>query len=430
MIDVKFFRDHLEEVRQNCQKRNVSLDLDKIGELQEKKQALNHEVQEIQRRRNEIAKAMKKPLKKEERQPLVDEAKSLKEDEASKKEELAVVEGDFNNIFAQIPNLTHPDVPEGKTEEENRELRKWGKIPKFKFPPKDHVDLGEAKGLLDFQSAARVTGSKFYYLKGDMVLLELALVRFALDTVLQEGFEIFTTPDLARIEILEGIGFNPRGEETQVYSIQNPTGGDPEMCLIGTAEITLGGLLSDSILEVEKLPLLLAGVSHCFRTEAGSHGKASKGLYRVHQFTKVEMFAFTLPEESQKMHDRFVAIEEKIYQALEIPYRVVDVCAGDLGGPAYRKFDIEAWMPGRGEKGEWGEVTSTSNCTDYQARRLKIRFKRDKKGPTEFVHMLNGTAIAISRTLIALLENFQQKDGTIQIPKALQPYMGKEVMGG
>ena len=219
------------------------------------------------------------------------------------------------------------------------------------------------------------------------------------------------TPDLARREILDGIGFNPRGESTQIYSIENS-----DLSLVATAEITLGGLLAGMTLEAEQLPLLYAGVSHCFRTEAGSAGRESRGLYRVHQFTKVEMFAFTRPEQSAEMHERFVSIEEKLYQQLEVPYQVADICTGDLGAPAYRKYDLEAWMPGRGK---WGEVTSTSNCTDYQARRLNIRFREKGQKGTRLVHMLNGTAVATSRTIIALIENGQQKDGSIRLPPCL-----------
>jgi seryl-tRNA synthetase len=239
-----------------------------------------------------------------------------------------------------------------------------------------------------------------------------------LSVLVKSGFTPIVTPDLARASILDGIGFNPRGNETQIYSIENS-----DLCLIATAEITLGGMLQDEIIDASKLPMKFAGFSHCFRTEAGAAGKESKGLYRVHQFTKVEMFAFCEPEDSEKLHEEFVELEEEIFQGLEVPYRVVDIGTGDLGGPAYRKYDLEAWMPGRGESGEWGEVTSTSNCTDYQARRLKIRYRKEGEKKPQFVHMLNGTAIANSRAFIAVLENGQKEDGSITIPKVLSPYM-------
>jgi len=269
-----------------------------------------------------------------------------------------------------------------------------------------------------------VTGSNFYFLKNEAVLLELALMRFALETLRNEGFTLYATPDMARMKVFEGTGFNPRGEETQVYRLEGE-----DLGLIATAEITLGGLLMDEILDGARLPLKLGGVSHCFRREAGAYGRAGRGLYRVHQFTKVEMFAFTRPEDSDAMHLEMLRIEEDIYQRLGIPYRVVDICTGDLGGPAYRKFDLEAWMPGRGEGGAWGEITSTSNCTDYQARRLAIRFRRAAGHKPELVHTLNGTAIALSRTLLAILENGQQADGSVAVPTVLHPLAGFERIG-
>ena len=241
---------------------------------------------------------------------------------------------------------------------------------------------------------------------------------------MRQGFELATTPDLARIEILEGIGFNPRGKETQIYSIQ-----ETDLCLVATAEITLGGYFADQILQDEQLPIKMCGISHCFRTEAGAHGRATRGLYRVHQFTKVEMFAFTRPDESESTLEQLCQIECLLFDQLQIPYRVVDTATGDLGAPAYRKFDLEAGMPGRGEGGEWGEVTSTSNCTDYQARRLNIRFKRPGEKGTHFVHTLNGTAIAVSRALIAILENFQQADGSVVVPEPLRAWVGKDRIG-
>jgi seryl-tRNA synthetase len=256
------------------------------------------------------------------------------------------------------------------------------------------------------------------------VLLDLALQQFAVTELVKRGFTPISTPDVAQTQILQGIGFMPRGPETQIYSIENT-----DLNLVATAEITLGGMLSDQILDADELPLKIVGISHCFRTEAGAAGRASKGLYRVHQFTKIEMFAFTLPEQSDAMHEELRQIECDLFDLLEIPYRVVDTATGDLGGPAYRKYDLEAWMPGRGDGGQWGEVTSTSNCTDYQARRLNVRFKHKAEKGTHFVHTLNGTAIAISRALIAILENNQRADGTIRVPSVLRPWVGADVIG-
>jgi seryl-tRNA synthetase len=304
----------------------------------------------------------------------------------------------------------------GKEDKENLEVARFGEPTRFDFKPLDHVELGQSLKIIDFDTATKVAGTKFYYLMNEGVFLELGLVRYALDILQKHGFTPFITPDIAKEEILDGIGFNPRGAESNVYALE----GEP-CCLIGTAEISLGGYYQGEILAKDKLPIKMAGLSHCFRREAGAAGQFSKGLYRVHQFTKLEMFAYTLPSESDAMHKELRGIEEEVFCGLGIPFRVVDTCTGDLGAPAYRKWDLEAWMPGR-NGGEWGEVTSTSNCTDYQARRLNIRYK-DEKG-NRFVHMLNGTAIAVSRAIIAILENFQQADGTVLIPPALVPYCG------
>jgi seryl-tRNA synthetase len=293
----------------------------------------------------------------------------------------------------------------------------------FGFEPRDHLAIAEGLDLLDFEAGARVTGQKFYYLKNELVLLELALQRFALDRIIAAGFSPWLTPDLARRKIVDALAFSPRGAETNIYSVA-----DTDLDLIGTSEITLGGIHADAILDEADLPVRMAGVSHCFRTEAGSAGRESKGLYRVHQFTKIEMFAITRPEDAEAMLDELVAIEEEIFQALEIPYRLIDVAAGDLGAPAYRKFDMEAWMPGR-DGGIWGEITSASNCTDFQARRLRTRFRRAETRRNELAYTLNATAIAMPRTLVSILENHQQADGSVAIPKVLRPYAGFDAIG-
>jgi seryl-tRNA synthetase len=324
--------------------------------------------------------------------------------------------------------MTHPSSPIGKDDTENKEIRRYKSPTEFSFKPKDHIQLGKDLDLIDFETANKVSGSKFYFLRNEAVLLEFALIQHAIAMLLDEGFTLISTPDLARDRILEGTGYNPRGAETQIYSIKNS-----DLCLIGTAEITLGGYYADSIIEEDQLPIKLAGISHCFRTEAGSYGQFSKGLYRVHQFTKVEMFAYTRPDQSEQMHEHMVDLEERFFKSLEIPFRTVDICTGDLGGPAYRKYDLEAWMPGRpakerGKSGDWGEITSTSNCTDYQARRLNIKYRPKEGGKTEYVHMLNGTAVAISRALIAILENYQQEDGSVMVPEILRPWVGKGII--
>ena len=318
----------------------------------------------------------------------------------------------------KIPNMAHPDAPVGVLDTDNPEVKRVGTPTTFSFKPKDHVQLAQDLDLVDFDAATKVSGNKFYYLKNEAVFLEQALVMYAMNILRKHGFTPFITPDVAREEILQGIGFNPRGNESNVYALE-----DEKACLVATAEITLGGYHAGEILNKEKLPLYYCGLSHCFRREAGAAGQFSKGLYRVHQFTKLEMFVYCLPEQSDEIHEKLRLIEEEIFSGLGIPFRVVDTCTGDLGAPAYRKWDLEAWMPGRGENGDWGEVTSTSNCTDFQARRLNVRYK-DSDGKNRFVHMLNGTAVAVSRALVAILENYQNEDGSITVPEALVPFCG------
>lgn len=419
MLDIKFVKENLDAVRTNIKNRFMHADPDLAVKLYDERNQTLQLLEEKRKRRNEVAEAMKGKLEPHERTALIEEGKAIKEAIAQLETLLAEQEARYMAELRKIPNMAHPEAPVGKEDTDNLEIKRIGTVPSFSFTPKDHVTLGSELDIIDFDTAARVTGAKFYYLKNEGVILELALVRYALDKLIAKGFVPFITPDLAKTEILEGIGFNPRGSESNVYTLA-----DEDLCLIGTAEITLGGYHANEILQKETLPLKLVGVSHCFRREAGAAGQFSKGLYRVHQFTKVEMFVYCLPEESDKYHEELRLIEEEIFSSLEIPFRVVDTCSGDLGAPAYRKWDLEAWMPGR-NGGEWGEVTSTSNCTDYQARRLNIRYK-DTDGKNKFVHMLNGTAIACSRAIVALLENFQEADGSVRIPKSLVPYCGFE----
>jgi seryl-tRNA synthetase len=421
MLDRKFIVENADRVKQNCVHRGVKCDVDRLVELETARRQKLYEVEDFNRQANEIAKTIGKAKDAAEREARKEEGRRLRERKDAAQSEHDRLDADARAIQLTIPNLTHPDAPFGG-EHDSREVRR-GTTPvrQFGFQPLDHVALGEKLGLVDFEAGARTTGHGFYFLKNDAVLLDLALERYALEVLMQEGFTLTTTPDLARNDILIGIGFNPRGPETQVYSIENS-----DLSLVGTAEITLGGMYADQTLDAELLPIKLCGISHCFRTEAGAHGAATRGLYRVHQFTKVEMFAYTLPEASDAMLEQLMGIECKLFDRLGIPYRVIDTASGDLGGPAYRKYDLEAWMPGRGSGGEFGEVTSTSNCTDYQSRRLNIRFKKKAEKGTQFVHTLNGTAVAISRALIAVMENYQQSDGSIIVPEVLRKWMGKE----
>ncbi|MDR3171655.1 MAG: serine--tRNA ligase [Treponema sp.] len=419
MLDYRFIVDKLPAIKQNIADRYMKADADAVVRLFNRRTELATALQSLQQQRNANAAAMKGKLEPTERTGLIAEGKKLKEDIATAEGELGKVEVELETEARRIPNMAHPDAPVGKEDKDNLEVKRVGEPTRFDFEPLDHVTLGQNLDIIDFDAATKVSGTKFYYLKNEGVFLELGLIRYALDILQKKGFTPFITPDIAKEEILEGIGFNPRGAESNVYTLE-----EEGTCLVGTAEITLGGYYSNVILSREQLPLRMAGLSHCFRREAGAAGQFSKGLYRVHQFTKLEMFMYCLPEDSDRFHEELRAIEEEIFSGLEIPFRVVDTCTGDLGAPAYRKWDLEAWMPGR-NGGEWGEVTSTSNCTDYQARRLNIKYK-DEEGKNRFVHMLNGTAIAISRGIITILENFQQSDGSVRLPRALVPYCGFE----
>lgn len=420
MLDIHFIRNNLEAVRQNIQQRCLKVSLDDLIDLDKQRRSLIGSLEKLLSKRNENANRMKSSLSSEERSHMREEGRRLKEEIAFHESKIRKVELNYHEILLQIPNMQHPQAPIGSDESSNREIVKKGFIREFDFSPKDHVEIAEALDIVDFKRASEVTGSKFYYLKNQGVILDLALQRYALDLLNKEGFSLYLTPDLAQSSIVESIGFNPRGEESNIYTLANT-----DLCLIGTSEITLGGYYKGQNVDLsEKNPILMAGLSHCFRKEAGAAGQFSKGLYRVHQFTKVEMFAICRQEQSEECHERFLRIEEKIFQNLGLPYRVLDICSQDLGASAYRKFDIEAWMPGRGD---YGEVTSTSNCTDYQARRLQVRYK-DDQGKWQFVHMVNGTAIATSRAIVAILENGQQEDGSVEIPKALIPYTGFSII--
>lgn len=421
MLDYKFIKDNLEAVKQNIINRNMTADADKVVELFDKRNALVTKLQALQQKRNENAQSMKQKLDAEKRQELINIGKQIKEEISAIENEEKQISQELEEAARKIPNMVHPDVPVGKLDTENLEVKKVGIPRKFDFEPKDHVQLGESLDIIDFDRGTKVSGPKFYYLKNEAVFLEQALIMYALNTLRKHNFKLFITPDVAKEDVLKGIGFNPRGNESNVYAIE-----DEGTCLVATAEITLGGYHQDEILNKENFPLLYGGLSHCFRREAGAAGQFSKGLYRVHQFDKVEMFAYSTPEQSNEIHEKLRLIEEEIFEGLGIPFHVVETCTGDLGAPAYRKWDLEAWMPGR-NGGEYGEVTSTSNCTDYQARRLNIKYK-DDDGKNKYVHTLNGTAIAVGRAMLAILENYQNADGSVTIPPVLVPFCGFDVI--
>ncbi len=423
MLDRKTILQSPQMVAENARRRGVTCDIDALVALEERRLQTLHRVQELNRQANETSKGVGKIKDPAERERVIALGRELREQKDAAQAEHDELEAKIVAIQSTIPNLTHDDVPIGGEEDAVELSRGKVAVPRFDFPARDHLALSELHDWFDFEAGARVAGSGFYFLKNDAVRLDLALQQFAIGFLADRGFTPVSTPDLALTSVLQGTGFQPRGPETQIYSIENS-----ELNLVATAEITLGGMLAGQTVDLEQLPILLCGLSHCFRTEAGAAGRASKGLYRVHQFTKVEMFAFTQPDTSESVHERMRELECEMFDALEVPYRVIDTASGDLGGPAYRKYDLEAWMPGRGESGEWGEVTSTSNCTDFQARRLNVRFRRPGQKGTEFVHTLNGTAVATGRAMIAVVENHQRADGSVNVPKVLRPWVGRDTL--
>lgn len=416
MLDIKFIRENPEELKRALRNRGVDFDLDYLLDLDRRRREKIAEVDAMRARQNDFADAIAKKSGAE-RELAINESRELKHALGHAEFEMKVLGEEFSEVMHKIPNIPDPKTPVGKDESGNIVVREVGKKPHFTFTPKDHLEIGENLDIIDFSRGAKVAGSGFYYLRNEGALLELALVQYAYDFLKKKGFTLLLTPDLARKSFYLGTGYAPRGPEAQTYEIA-----EGDLGLIATAEVTLAGFHADEILEEEKLPLRYAGYSHCFRQEGGSYGKYSRGLYRVHQFSKVEMFGYASAENSAKMHEDFLALEEELWQGLGIPYRVLEMCTGDLGAQAARKFDLEAWMPGRGD---WGEVTSTSNTTDYQARNLNIRYRR-RDGGMVFAHTVNGTALATSRAIVAILENHQQADGSVSIPEALQPYMGGE----
>jgi len=404
MLDINFIRENTEKVKKGIENKGYDASLvEKVLELDQKRRELIQKVDTLRAEGNKAAADRNN-----------EKGKQIKEELQKIDPDLEKIKSEFETVLMQIPNIPGDDSPVGKDESENKVLRKVGEVKKFDFEPLDHFTLGQNLGIIDFESGSKVTGSQFYYLLNEGALLEIALIQYAMNLLAKEGFTPVITPDLAKSRFYLGTGYAPKGNEAQTYTID-----DEDLGLIATAEVTLAGKHADEIFTEDQLPIKYIGYSHCFRKEAGAYGKYSKGLYRVHQFTKAEMFIYCMPEESNKLHEYLLSLEEKIYQELGIPYQVLEMCTGDLGAMAARKFDIEAWMPGRKE---YGEVTSTSNCTDYQARNLNIKVKGKDK--TEYIHMLNGTAIASSRAIIAILENFQQKNGSVKIPEALQKYTG------
>ncbi len=414
MLDPGLLREDRAALEAGLARRGFIVDLDHLEEIDANSRALQRESEELRakqkRRSQEIP-----SLEGAEREGAIADAGSLGEESRRLAGRAAALRQEFEALWATVPNLPDETAAEGAAEEDAVEVTRWGDPVPFDFDVRDHVDLGEGLGIIDIERAAKVSGTRFGYLVGQAVLLELALVRLAMERLVAEGFVPVVPPVLVREPALFGTGFFP-GDREQVYAVERD-----DVYLVGTSEVPLAARHMDEILE--ELPVRYAGFSTCFRREAGTYGKDTRGIFRVHQFDKVEMFSFVRPETSGEEHERLLALEEDLVQSLGIPYRVVNIAAGDLGPAAAKKYDVEAWIP---SQGRYREITSCSNTTDYQARRLRIRFREGNEN--RLVHTLNGTAVAVGRTLIAIMENYQQSDGSIEVPEGLRSYAGFDVI--
>jgi len=421
MLDLKLIRSDPERVKTALARRGAAEQVDELLGLDARRRELLPTIENAQAERKAISKQIGEAKQRgEDAAEQMTAVAALKETIESGKVELEQVEVDLQRVAGALPNLPDPEAPDGMTEDDAVVLREEGERPSFDFEPRDHLEIGTELGLIDMEAGARVSGSRFAYIKGDLVLLELALVRFALDLVRAEGHEPVVPPVLVHEEALVGTGFLP-GDRDQIYEIPKD-----ELFLVGTSEVPLAALHANQILTAEQLPLRYAGFSTCFRREAGAAGRDTRGIFRVHQFDKVEMFSFVEPSQAAAEHERLLAIEERILSELEIPYRVVNVAAGDLGAPAAKKYDCEAWIP---SQGRYREVTSCSNTSDYQARRLSCRYRPDDGESPQVVHTLNGTAVAVGRTMIALIENRQERDGGFTLPTILHSYGSPDRIG-
>jgi seryl-tRNA synthetase len=420
MLDLKLIRSEPGRVKEALARRGAAGQVDELLALDERRRALLPEVENAQAERKALSKQIgerKGAGEEDEAERLMATVGELKSQIERGKEELERVESELEALALELPNLPDPDAAEGMTEEDAVVLREVGERPRFDFEPRDHLEIGTELGLIEMEAAARLSGSRFAYLKGDLVLLELALVRFALELIRAAGHEPVVPPVLVREEALVGTGMFP-GDRDQIYEVPKD-----DLFLTGTSEVALAGLHADEILDAAALPLRYSAFSSCFRREAGAAGRDTRGIFRVHQFDKVEMFSFVEPSASKDEHERLLALEERILTELEIPYRVVNVAVGDLGAPAAKKYDCEGWIP---SQGRFRELTSCSNTTDYQARRLGARYRPEEGAPAQPVHTLNGTACAVGRTIIALIENRQESDGGFTLPNTLHPYGAPE----
>lgn len=415
MLDIRFIRENPELVQENARKKGYTISIAELLEVDAKRRDLQQRVDDLREQRNAISAQMKgggKPSAE-----AIEQGRALKDQVAALETELAAVQETYQSLMVQIPNMMQPDVPIGG-EEDSVEIKQWGEQTTGAV---DHLDFAVKRDWVDFERGAKVAGAKFYYLKGDLALLENAITQFALDYVTKKGFTYLTVPALVNSRIATGTGFAPRSsDQSDEYYIEGE-----DLSLIATAEIPITGYHADEIIDEAKLPLFYVGYSASFRKEAGTYGKHARGLFRVHQFNKLELYAFTTPDQSVAVHEQILQLEEEIWQAIGIPYHIINIASGDLGAPASKKYDIEYWSP---VDGMYRELTSASNCTDFQARNLNIRVRRTD-GNVEVLHTLNGTAVSLARSLVAVLEHYQNADGTLRVPEVLQPYMaGRSVL--
>lgn len=419
MLDIKFIRNNPDLVKKGCRKKGVKIDIDRLLEVDKKRLETLQALEEIRAQKNRANKEIQKAKDEKEKNKIILKMQELDKNNDRLEKTLKTLNVEFNNLMLQIPNLPLDDVPIGKDESDNVVLGEVGERPKFDFKSRDYLEIADNLDLIDVERAAKISGTRFGILKREAVLLKFALRNFTSEILIKKGFIPIDPTVMIKPEMMQGMGYVERGRE-EIYYLKNDN-----LCLIGTAEQAIGPIHANEIFEKKDLPKRYFAFTPCFRREAGSYGKDAKGIFRVHQFDKVEMFSFCHPEKSREEHKFFLSLEEKLVQALKIPYRVVQMCTGDLGDPAAAKYDIEAWIP---SQNRYRETHSTSNCTDFQARRLNIRYRDSKTKKLEFVHTLNGTAFAIGRTLIAIIENYQQKDGSVIVPEVLQKYLSFKVI--
>ena len=414
MLDINFIRNNKELVEHSIkEKMYKNINLDEILTLDDQRKTLLQQVEALRKERNDNTAKMKNGKPSDE---LIAKGKEIKEKLSTLEADLSNFEKELNLKLKTVPNVIFDDVPLGD-ESASVEVKKWGEC---KTTGVDHLDYAVSRDWVDFERGAKVAGAKFYYVKGGLALLENALIQFGIKKIVEHGFTLMDVPDLVNSRVLEGTGFAPRSsEQSDEYYIEGE-----DLALIATAEMPITGYHMDEIIDEDKLPLFYAGFSACFRKEAGAYGKHTRGLFRVHQFNKLEMYAFCTPEQSKEIHEKLRSIEEEIWQEIGIPYHVINIAAGDLGAPAAKKYDIEYWSP---VDQKYREITSCSNCTDFQARGLNIRVRR-KDGTVEVLHTLNGTAISLARTMVAVIENFAEEGGKLRVPAVLQPYLGTDML--